>query len=546
MKQKYSIKKSTAIFAAAVLGISAAPVSVWAEDDFKQQAKDSLSQFAKDFASSYEKSMSEMNKNKDSFGVKMDMGLSIDPSVAPMLSSMTGVDMSWLSKISLIMDEKFQGNTLGIKYDVQLNDTEICPFNVYFDTSAGDSYISVPTIFDGYLYAGADTLTEDMENAAKAEGLPSEAFSAFTEGFSMAEYINSLPKSADIEDLLNRYGSILIDGADETETVEETLYTHSVEQSCTRYTGYYAASTVNAIGKDLAAAAREDTQLKEILDSLNSFFPSEESLYDSLIAALEASGGDDVPADEEGFLTFSIWKDEAGRTAGAEISVLGGEEDSVASFTYQNPRQDDSSGLSISICDGTDFFIFAGSGTITDGKLNGSYSLTSNDTPLFNVNVTDYDTEAAKSGSIIGKYEFLPAEGLAAGTGEEAASMLSQFSLAADVNAQSHNQSYSLELVSNDVALAALDINLASSSDLEIPDLSTLENVYDINDEADMNEADTTVSIDPILENLIKAGVPEELIMSFLLSDTEGEEYTEDPGAEASSPQQLPADAEAA
>ena len=141
MKQKHLIRKSAAVFTAAALCISAAPVSVWAEDDYKTQAKDSLAGFAKDIAKKYESSMSAVDTNADSFGVKMNLGLSIDPSVAPMLSSLVGIDMSWLSKISLAMDQKLKNNILGVQYDIQLNDTEICPVNAYMDMITNDVYM---------------------------------------------------------------------------------------------------------------------------------------------------------------------------------------------------------------------------------------------------------------------------------------------------------------------------------------------------------------------------------------------------------------------
>ena len=548
MKQKHLIRKSAAVFTAAALCISAAPVSVWAEDDYKTQAKDSLAGFAKDIAKKYESSMSAVDTNADSFGVKMNLGLSIDPSVAPMLSSLVGIDMSWLSKISLAMDQKLKNNILGVQYDIQLNDTEICPVNAYMDMITNDVYMNIPTISDGYIYGGDELLAGELEEDTDID--TGEDSLILPENFSMSEYMQTLPSAADIEDFLNHYGSILIDKADEVETVEESLYASGAEQNCTRYTGYYLPSTINNMGKDLAAAAKEDTRLKEFLDHFSEIYSPEENLYDYLIQSLESSGGDEVPSDEEGFLTFSVWKDENGKTAGFETSVFGGTdpqtgEDSVVSFVYQNPKQDNNSGLIISFSDGTNYLDLQGSGTITDGKLDGMYTLHYNNDILFHVNVTGYDTEAAKSGSIIGKYSFKAAEGLA-GANEELYSMLSAFTLDADLNIQAAEQKYSLSLVSSDTALATLDINMVSSSDMEIPDLSALENVYDASDETSMNGFAATLNLEPVLNNLLTAGMPEELLMALLYGDTAGEAYTEEPGAEVPAETEAPSDTAAA
>lgn len=548
MKQKHLIRKSAAVFTAAALCISAAPVSVWAEDDYKTQAKDSLAGFAKDVAKKYESSMSAVDTNADSFGVKMNLGLSIDPSVAPMLSSLVGIDMSWLSKISLAMDQKLKNNILGVQYDIQLNDTEICPVNAYMDMITNNVYMNIPTISDGYIYGGDELLAGELEEDMDID--TGEDSLILPENFSMSEYMQTLPSAADIEDFLNHYGSILIDKADEVETVEESLYASGAEQNCTRYTGYYLPSTINNMGKDLAAAAKEDTRLKEFLDNFSEIYSPEENLYDYLIQSLESSGGDEVPSDEEGFLTFSVWKDENGKTAGFETSVFGGTdpqtgEDSVVSFVYQNPKQDNNSGLIISFSDGTNYLDLQGSGTITDGKLDGMYTLHYNNDILFHVNVTGYDTEAAKSGSIIGKYSFKAAEGLA-GANEELYSMLSAFTLDADLNIQAAEQKYSLSLVSSDTALATLDINMVSSSDMEIPDLSALENVYDASDETSMNGFAATLNLEPVLNNLLTAGMPEELLMALLYGDTAGEAYTEEPGAKVPAETEASADTAAA
>lgn len=548
MKQRHLIRKSAAVFTAAALGLSAAPVSVWAEDDYKTQAKDSLAGFAKDIAKQYESSMSAVDTNADSFGVKMNLGLSIDPSVAPMLSSLAGMDMSWLSKISIVADEKFQDNALGIKYDIQLNDTEICPVNVYMDMTTTDVYMNIPTISDGYIYGGNELLAGEFEEDMDID--TGEDSLILPENFSMSEYMQTMPSAADIEDFLNRYGSILIDKADEVETVEESLYASGAEQNCTRYTGYYLPSTINNMGKDIAAAAKEDTRLKEFLDNFSEIYSPEENLYDYLIQSLESSGGDEVPSDEEGFLTFSVWKDENGRTVGFETSIFGGTdpqtgEDSVVSFVYQNPKQDNNSGLIISLSDGTNYLDLQGSGTITDGKLDGMYTLHYNSDILFHVNVTGYDTEAAKSGSIIGKYSFKAAEGLA-GANEELYSMLSAFTLDADVNIQAAEQKYSLSLVSSDVALATLDVNMVPSSDMELPDLSALENVYDASDETSMNGFAATLNLEPVLNNLLTAGMPEELLMALLYGDATEETYTEEPSTELPSETEVPADITAA
>lgn len=532
--KKCFAKKSAAVLTAAVFGLSATPTSVWAADDYQQNAIESLSKFAKDFSSQYETSLAAFDENKDFFGAKLNMSLSLDPSITTMLSGVAGMDMSWLSKISLVADESITKDKLGINYDIQLNDTEICPFNVYMDTASGNSYISAPTLFDGYLFMN----TEDaLENNGVTEELPAESLPALTEAFSMAQYKEKLPKPSDVEELLNRYGTILVNTPDHTETEAESLYTSDVEQNCTRYTGYYSPNTIYKISKELVTTVKEDEKLKEILDNYSNLFSSEENLYDNLVESLEEISEGEAPAeDEEGFLAISIWKDEDGNTTGTEFSLFTEEGADPISLVYQAPRQGEKQGLSISIYNETDSFLFAGSGSVTDGKLNGSYTISMNEIPMARIEVEGYDTAAAETGSIIGKYSVKLLDG--AMTDESTAALLNNFTFVLDVNANKEKQDYSLSLVSEGVSLATLGINIVSSTDMEIPDLSNLENVYDVNDEVAMNGFEATLNLETLFNNLLSAGMPEELLTALLMGDAAA-----DPSAVAPEGEQATADA---
>ena len=57
------------------------------------------------------------------------------------------------------------------------------------DTATGNAYLNAPTVFDGYILESAEALTESIEGAEDAAGVPSEAFSVFPKGFSMNEYM---------------------------------------------------------------------------------------------------------------------------------------------------------------------------------------------------------------------------------------------------------------------------------------------------------------------------------------------------------------------
>ena len=77
---------------------------------------------------------------------------------------------------------------------------------------------------------------------------------------------------------------------------------------------------------------------------------------------------------------------------------------------------------------------------------------------------------------------------------------------------------------------------------MEIPDFSTLENVYDMNDETAMNGVEATLNLEPVLNNLLTAGMPEELLMALLYGDATEDSYTEEPGTELPSETEAPAD----
>ncbi len=77
---------------------------------------------------------------------------------------------------------------------------------------------------------------------------------------------------------------------------------------------------------------------------------------------------------------------------------------------------------------------------------------------------------------------------------------------------------------------------------MEIPDLSALENVYDASDETSMNKFAATLNLEPVLNNLLTAGMPEELLMALLYNDATEDVYAEEPGTELPSETEVPAD----
>lgn len=552
--RKKWLRKTTAICTAALLGTAVIPSTAFAADDYASIEKNAWAEEVKNMASSYAASI-EASQTLVS-GMQSDISLKIEDSGRSLLGFVAPFDISWLNDITLANTVSFTDGKEGLLMKVLLNDNQICSLEYYLDQESQDAYMRIPELSDKYFKTNmkeaadqqASNIESDIEELTPDDtdvDIPTDNFaSAYSDSISlsaslMSDLSSALPEASVIETLLDKYGSMLFDNLTEGESSQETLTAGDISQDCTVYEGQISSEDAVKTATELLEAAKSDSDIESILNTWNDKLSSDENLYENFTTAvdkgLNALKDTDTSDSEDSYLSTKIWVDENGRIAGRALEIQEGDT-TTPILTWQMPENGSDFGYLLTIAsDDINTYSLSGSGQIDGDKLNGTYELSLADSISAIIEVKDYDTVSAKEGNLNGNYKITFPSSDTDNEDDYYSSILENFALVLDLNSEKNSGSVALSIENAGSTLGTLSITGGAGEAVEIPDLASLKDVYDANNNDDMNAYAATLDFTSIMDNLSKAGVPDEVITYILSggsatedsSDTEASENSE-------------------
>ena len=552
--RKKWLRKTTAICTAALLGTAVIPSTAFAADGYASIEKNAWAEEVKNMASSYAASIEESQALVS--GMQSDISLKIEDSGRSLLGFVAPFDISWLNDITLANTVSFTDGKEGLLMKVLLNDNQICSLEYYLDPESQDAYMRIPELSDKYFKTNlkeaadqqASNIESDIEELTPDDtdvDIPTDNFaSAYSDSISlsaslMSDLSSALPEASVIETLLDKYGSMLFDNLTEGESSQETLTAGDISQDCTVYEGQISSEDAVKTATELLEAAKSDSDIESILNTWNDKLSSDENLYESFTAAvdkgLNALKDTDTSDSEDSYLSTKIWVDENGRIAGRALEIQEGDT-TTPILTWQMPENGSDFGYLLTIAsDDINTYSLSGSGQIDGDKLNGTYGLSLADSISAIIEVKDYDTVSAKEGNLNGNYKITFPSSDTDNEDDYYSSILENFALVLDLNSEKDSGSVALSIENAGSTLGTLSITGGAGEAVEIPDLASLKDVYDANNNDDMNAYAATLDFTSIMDNLSKAGVPDEVITYILSggsatedsSDTEASENSE-------------------
>lgn len=552
--RKKWLRKTTAICTAALLGTAVIPSTAFAADDYASIEKNAWAEEVKNMASSYAASIEESQALVS--GMQSDISLKIEDSGRSLLGFVAPFDISWLNDITLANTVSFTDGKEGLLMKVLLNDNQICSLEYYLDPESQDVYMRIPELSDKYFKTNlkeaadqqASNIESDIEELTPDDtdvDIPTDNFaSAYSDSISlsaslMSDLSSALPEASVIETLLDKYGSMLFDNLTEGESSQETLTAGDISQDCIVYEGQISSEDAVKTATELLEAAKSDSDIESILNTWNDKLSSDENLYESFTTAvdkgLNALKDTDTSDSEDSYLSTKIWVDENGRIAGRALEIQEGDT-TTPILTWQMPENGSDFGYLLTIAsDDINTYSLSGSGQIDGDKLNGTYELSLADSISAIIEVKDYDTVSAKEGNLNGNYKITFPSSDTDNEDDYYSSILENFALVLDLNSEKDSGSVALSIENAGSTLGTLSITGGAGEAVEIPDLASLKDVYDANNNDDMNAYAATLDFTSIMDNLSKAGVPDEVITYILSggsatedsSDTEASENSE-------------------
>lgn len=521
------MKKLTAAAAASALVLSGTS-QVFAAS-YKETEKAALDKLVAGFSAYWDAVMAQYEKGQET-GFNAKMKLTVEETGKAVLGAMVGMDFSWLNTVTMDMTEIIKDGKEAINADILLNDAPVGTMNICMDLANMTEYFQIPELSQNYM---AIPLIPSMEETIADEtGAMSEediaVYQAYMEEYqaSMETYLKIvsdmttvLPDTKTLSTLLDRYGNILIENFGDETVTEEALSVEGVSEDCTVYEEILTEQEVLSILREVLTTAKEDQELKGLLDMWSETGGGED-LYaqlvagaDSALADLPEEGSEEINP-EAAMFNSKIWTNAEGKIVGREFGFT--DETGTESYpliSWKNPSADGNSALYFELWLDTSSITLTGSGQSGDQGLTGEYVLAFDGVKTVGIGVNNLKSDTEAPGYMNGSFNFSL---LDTGT-EEEPNPLAAFGLTANIisDAAAQTSQVDFSLTSSGAPVVTLSVTggyEASGESVEMPDQAVLDAALSVESEEDMTAYAEGLDWTTVLTNLGAAGVPEELI----------------------------------
>ena len=414
------MKKLTAAAAASALVLSGTS-QVFAAS-YKETEKVALDKLVAGFSAYWDAVMAQYEKGQET-GFNAKMKLTVEETGKAVLGAMVGMDFSWLNTVTMDMTEIIKDGKEAINADILLNDAPVGTMNICMDLANMTEYFQIPELSQNYM---AIPLIPSMEETIADEtGAMSEediaAYQAYMEEYqaSMETYLKIvsdmttvLPDTKTLSTLLDRYGNILIENFGDETVTEEALSVEGVSEDCTVYEEILTEQEVLSILREVLTTAKEDQELKGLLDMWSEAGGGED-LYaqlvagaDSALADLPEEGSEEINP-EAAMFNSKIWTNAEGKIVGREFGFT--DETGTESYpliSWKNPSADGNSALYFELWLDTSSITLTGSGQSGDQGLTGEYVLAFDGVKTVGIGVNNLKSDTEAPGYMNGSFNF--------------------------------------------------------------------------------------------------------------------------------------------
>lgn len=527
------LKKAVVTAMGASLVVSGSS-TVFAASSYKETEKTALANVVSKLPEAWNSYLE--NYQKACEGTKSTFTLTVEDTGRALAGAlMGGTDVSWLQSVTFDSDITIKDGVEAIAGGLLLNDTKLCDLNFYMDLANMVEYIQIPELSDGYISAPIEGTVTTSEGVAENS---QEIMSTYMNALS--DLSSALPDSDTLGTLLDRYGNIIIDNIEDGSSVEESVSVDGISEDCTVYEGTVSEKAVTAMAEGILTAAKDDAEIKGLFEQWAGASDGEDQYQqfeDAIADALDSIGSADGEVSEDPVFSSKVWVNADNKIVGREFAVIDGAETTPV-FTWKAPSDGDTSALLLEITAEDSSLTLTGSGTTSDGLLNGDYIFAIDGTEAADINVENLETKPEKAGYYNGTLNvtFPVAEADAANTdgeSEAASNPLAGFGIVINLksDASTDSSSMGLTVTTSGAPIATLTISGGYGDGVDIPDLTSLDKTYDGSDDAAMTEYVANINWDTFLANIKAAGVPDELatqLESILTSAVESMTATDE------------------
>lgn len=419
----------------------------------------------------------------------------------------TGVDITWVESAAVDYSMDFQAKNDKFHVDAKafLNDVPIISGLAMLDLKEGVAAFQIPELTEKY---GIFSFADDEYDYEELK----EIFEKYS------KVIESYPDPSYLKEKGKQYMEMYLEQVEEVEKSTETLEADDITMECTSLTVVLREKDIRKLLEKIIDDLKEDEEFEKMVKNMAELADEEpEEFYQEYQKSLEDSKKEleDLGIDR---VKLVIYVDKQSYIVGSKVAVDPKEERLKSAETlFVVLNQEDRQGVSLTMKYGSHNMIFAGSGVIRDGKLEGDYRLKYDDKKMMNLSVDEFDLEEAKKGNLSGHFNVKPGsdldliELLCHEFGLEDSSpayvFLSALNLSLDLKLDITAENHSVDLGIQDGGLDIVRVSFRGGLD-EAGSIVVPENGIDM--EEKVAEYVKEISFKRLMENLKNANVPKD------------------------------------
>ncbi len=436
------------------------------------------------------------------------------------LAGGNGVDLDWLNGADAVVDMVYDGkDKIGMDIGLNINGKEITTAKAVCDYSTGKVYMVLPDINNQYVYVdisavnntnnnnGSNTIVSGGEFGylsaeSSVDSAPSNALAAMD--FSV--FTKNLPEQKELEKLLNKYISLILDNIEEVEKENDTIEVGDLTCKCTKYTVEINEELLQKVFKAVLTELKNDEVVKQYITTTAEELDEDgDEVYDSFKDAIKDALDSIDELKSEDF-DYSIWVDSNGNI----VSLVIG--DGSFDIEYKSVEKGDKFATEFSIGDKETKIGFKNEGAIKDGRLKSETRFIMNDTTYVVVEADNVDPDKQAKDEFSGTLTISLGQGLRDMIKMSGDELLAGFAdakliISCDAKENDAKMKFAFNLKSDEWVSIELEGGYTESQTVEIP-----TNYVDSTNEAGMQNWLKTAEFDKLLDNLTQANVPSELV----------------------------------
>ena len=342
--------------------------------------------------------------------VEFDMSLKPEEPLLDLLNA-TGMrmDFDWLEQVKVSGSSNFSEGMGKAEEIIYLNDDKILSLNEVLDSNKNIYYLQVPEFSE-------DWIKFDPYSMMTSGQLPISMGSTIYSASSVLSQLSDiLPDEATANNLMKRYGQIVLDQVKGVSKQTETLKIKGVSGKYTALSYEIDEDDMKDILAAVFDAVKDDKEIEDIIKGVTPIYApmilgkpnaDEDDFYDYVIDQLEKAEDkiDDIKMDDS--VEMKVWVDGSGEIVARKINygdyeLFMGMSESGGKFglelSYSSEAKYNEGSISLS-----------GSGTKKGDKLTGTLTLEVMEKEYAEIKLEDFDKEQAKKGFLDGKLVIYP------------------------------------------------------------------------------------------------------------------------------------------